>query len=115
MMHPLVEEIDATWRKVLRAPYFQSVFGVPYKCLIPKGYDGILVSGPTISMTYMAHEPGPSRGMIPCMHYGQAAGTAAAMASKQGISPRTLDIQLLRKTLQNQGLNLDKEAIDWNQ
>jgi len=61
-VHPLVEEIDSTWRKVLRASYFQSVFGVPYKCLIPKGYDGILVSGPTISMTYMAHEPGPLPG-----------------------------------------------------
>jgi hypothetical protein len=112
MMHPLVEEMDSAWRDVLKSPRFQSVFGVPYGCLLPKNFDGILVAGPTISMTYMAHEPGPCRGMVPCMHWGQAAGTAAAMASTRGISPRQVDVQTLRETLESQGVNLRKEAID---
>ena len=60
--------MDDTWRAALNGPRFQTTFGVPYRCLIPKGFDGILVAGQTISMTYMAHEPGPCRGMIPCMH-----------------------------------------------
>jgi ribulose 1,5-bisphosphate synthetase/thiazole synthase len=99
-------------RQTQNIPYFQVVFGVPYRCLIPKNVEGLLVAGQTISMTYMAHEPGPCRGMIPCMHWGQAAGTAAAMAANQGISPRKIDIQNLRKTLENQGVNLRKDAID---
>jgi len=104
--------MDESWRAPLNGPRFQTTFGVPYRCLIPRGYDGILVAGQTISMTYMAHEPGPCRGMIPCMHWGQAAGTAAAIACKQGISPRQVDAALLRKTLESQGVNLRKEAID---
>jgi ribulose 1,5-bisphosphate synthetase/thiazole synthase len=111
-MHPPVEDMDEDWRAPLNGPRFQTTFGVPYRCLIPKGFDGILVAGQTISMTYMAHEPGPCRGMIPCMHWGQAAGTAAAIASKQGISPRKVNAALLRKTLESQGVNLRKEAID---
>jgi len=111
-MHPLVETMDAAWQAALRGPRFQVIFGIPYRCLIPKGYDGILVAGQTISMTYMAHEPGPCRGMIPCMHWGQAAGTAAAIASKQRISLRQVDASTLRKTLESQGVNLRKDVID---
>ena len=112
MMHPVVETMDSAWREGMRGPRFQVIFGIPYRCLIPKGYDGILVAGQTISMTYMAHEPGPCRGMVPCMHWGQAAGTAAAIASKQRISPRQVDIATLRKTLESQGVNLRKDVID---
>jgi hypothetical protein len=92
--------------------YFQTVFGVPYRCLLPKDIEGLIVAGQTISMTYMAHEPGPCRGMVPCMHWGQAAGTAAAMAAKQRVSPRNVDVVALRNALESQGVNLDKAAID---
>jgi hypothetical protein len=93
-------------------PYFQTIFGVPYRCLVPKNIERLLVAGPAISMTYMAHEPGPSRGMVPCMHWGQAAGTAAAIAIKQGILPRNVDIPMLKKALEAQGALLRKEAVD---
>ena len=99
-------------RQTREISYFETIFGVPYRCLIPKNVDRLLVAGQTISMTYMAHEPGPCRGMVPCMHWGQAAGTAAAIAAKQGISPRKVDIPTLRKTLESQGVNLRKDAID---
>jgi hypothetical protein len=46
------------------------------------------------------------------MHWGQAAGTAAAIAVKQGISPRKVDTQNLRKMLESQGVNLNKDAIN---
>jgi hypothetical protein len=104
--------MDENWRKPLNGPRFQTVFGVPYRSLIPKGFDGLLVAGQTISMTYMAHEPGPCRGMIPIMHWGQAAGTAAALASAQKISPRQVDTSKLRKALEKQGVNLRKDAVD---
>jgi hypothetical protein len=114
IMHPSDgSQGDETYqRQVREISYFQTIFGVPYRCLIPKNIDRLLVAGQTISMTYMAHEPGPCRGMVPCMHWGQAAGTAAAIAIKQGVSPRNIDIPTLRKTLERQGVNLRKNAID---
>jgi len=99
-------------RQVQEISYFQTIFGIPYRCLVPKNIDGLLVAGQTISMTYMAHEPGPCRGMVPCMHWGQAAGTAAAIAVKNGVSPKNVDIPTLRNMLESQGVNLSKDAID---
>lgn len=114
IMHPSDgSQGDESYRSQIReVTYFQTIFGVPYRCLIPRNIDRLLVAGQTISMTYMAHEPGPCRGMVPCMHWGQAAGTAAAIAVKQGVSPRKVDIPTLRKTLESQGVNLRKDAID---
>ncbi|HEY96187.1 MAG TPA: FAD-dependent oxidoreductase [Dehalococcoidia bacterium] len=114
IMHPSDgSQGDAKYRsQVKENAYFQTIFGVPYRCLLPKNVERLLVAGQTISMTYMAHEPGPCRGMVPCMHWGQAAGTAAALALKQGVPPAQVDIPTLRKTLQEQGANLRKDAID---
>ncbi len=106
------EGSDSHKKQTRDVSYFQTIFGVPYRCLVPKNIDRLLVAGPAISMTYMAHEPGPSRGMVPCMHWGQAAGTAAAISIKQGILPRNVDIPTLRKALETQGAVLHKEAVD---
>jgi hypothetical protein len=114
MFHALdgSEGSEAHHRQTRGVPYFQTIFGIPYRCLIPKGIDRLLVAGQAISRTYMAHEPGPCRGMPACMGFGQAAGTAAALVVKQRILPRQVDIPTLRKTLEMQGVNLRKDAID---
>jgi hypothetical protein len=44
---------------------------------------------------------------------GEAAGTAAAMAAKAGVSPRQVDVAALRKKLSDDGLNLDRSRIDF--
>jgi hypothetical protein len=114
IMHPADgSQGDEKYRQQTKdATYFQVVFGVPYRCLIPRGFDGLLVAGQTISMTYMAHEPGTCRNMVTCTNYGQGAGTAAALAVKQKVSLRDVDIKTLQKTLESQGMVLRKEAID---
>jgi len=43
------------------------------------------------------------------MNMGQAAGTAAALCVKNDVIPRKLDVQLLRRTLIEQGVPLDRE------
>ena len=43
------------------------------------------------------------RKVPPCMATGQAAGTAAALAVKTNVTPRKLDVELLQKTLADQG------------
>jgi hypothetical protein len=45
--------------------------------------------------------------LIPhCIAMGEAAGTAAAIAIKQGISPRKVDYGILQSTLMKQGVLL---------
>ncbi|MEM3404367.1 MAG: FAD-dependent oxidoreductase [Nitrososphaeria archaeon] len=76
-------------------------FDIPYRCLVPRNVENLLVAGRTISSTFEAQ--GAIRIMATCMAVGQAAGTAAALAAKEGITPRQLNIQRLRKTLKEQG------------
>lgn len=75
--------------------------GIPYGTLVPKGIDGILVSGRCISADYQAMAA--SRVMGPCLAIGEAAGTAAGMAVKAAVTPREVDVQALRKTLTDNG------------
>ena len=74
---------------------------VPYRCLLPKGIESLLVAGRSVSVTGTTQNA--IRVMAPCMSIGQAAGTAAALASKSGITPRQVNPLELRKTLQKQG------------
>lgn len=70
---------------------------VPYRCLIPKGLDGILVTGLGIS----AHRDAlPLLRMQADIHnQGYAAGLAAATLAKTGQPVRNLDIRALQKKL----------------
>jgi hypothetical protein len=79
----------------------EGVYGIPFRCLLPKKIENLLVAGRCISTTYEAHSS--TRVMGPCMAMGQAAGTAAALAVKEKITPRQLDVQELRRALSEQG------------
>ena len=70
---------------------------VPYRCLLPRGMDGILVTGVGCS----AHRDAmPIIRMQPDVHnQGYAAGVAAAMAAKAGITPRQINVKALQKHL----------------
>ncbi len=76
-------------------------FGVPYGCLVPEATENLLVAGRSISTDAMA---GSATRMIPCcMVFGQAAGTAAAMAVKQGTEVARVDVAVLQKQLVRDG------------
>jgi len=76
-------------------------YEIPFRCLLPSGLEGLLVAGKPISTTHRAH--GSTRVPGTSLATGQAAGVAAALASRKGISLRTLDISELRTILQSQG------------
>jgi hypothetical protein len=80
---------------------------VPYRCLLPRGVEGLLVAGRPISTTHEAHAS--TRIMACCAATGQAAGTAAAMAATTGITPRQLEPGHLIDRLNQQGANLGLE------
>lgn len=76
-------------------------YGIPYRCLLPIKVDNLLVAGRPISSTHEAHSS--FRIMPTCTALGQAAGTAAAMAIKEGIWPSQLDAQKLIMQLKADG------------
>lgn len=76
-------------------------YEIPYRCLLPREIDGLLVAGRPISTTHRAH--GSTRVPGTSLATGQAAGIAAAMAAGAKIEPRAIDTDELRSTLRQQG------------
>ena len=70
---------------------------LPYRCLLPKKLEGLLVTGLGIS----AHRDAmPILRMQPdVQNQGYAAGTAAAMAIKSGVTVRKVDMKALQRHL----------------
>jgi len=82
-----------------------TLYDIPYRCLIPKKIDNLLVVGRCISVTHEAL--GSVRVSAVCMAEGQAAGTAAALAVKNKVTPRKLNVKQLQKALIEQGVLLN--------
>ena len=76
-------------------------YSIPYRCLINSAVGNVMAAGRDISSTFEAHA---SLRLSPCCTAtGQAAGTAAALAVKESISPLDVDTDNLRKTLREDG------------
>jgi len=94
---------------LIRPPDREEIFvDVPYRCLLPKGLDNILVTGLGVS----AHRDAmPVIRMQPdIQNQGYAAGVAAAMAAHSGKSVRNIDIKALQKHLIEKG-NLPQRVL----
>lgn len=80
-------------------------YSIPYRSLLPKEFDNLLVAGRCISAT---HEAQASVRIMPiCTCMGQAAGLAATLAQKTTKNTHTLDTDLLRKSLKENGAILE--------
>ena len=75
---------------------------VPYRCMLPKNVDGLLLACRALSMTYDAHMEFRMQNDI--QRIGEVAGVAAAMAAKKGISPREIDVKELQAILKETGI-----------
>jgi len=83
---------------------------VPYRCLLPKGLNGILVIGIGLSVHRDAL---PLVRMQPdVQNVGYAAGCAAAMAAGSGGTVRQIDIKALQKHLVDMGC-IPAEALEF--
>jgi len=80
-------------------------YGIPYRCLLPKNIDNLIVAGRCISATHEAQ--GSLRVMPPSFNIGQAAGTAAAIAVIDQVKARDVNVAKLRKMLAEQGQVID--------
>ncbi len=72
-------------------------YDIPYGCLIPKKVENLVLSGRSISGTHRAHAS--YRIMTVCMAVGEAAGAAAALSLKKGVTPRALDAKDVQQAL----------------
>jgi hypothetical protein len=74
---------------------------IPYRCLVPREIENLLVAGKAISAERGAYQ----RFLMQTMVTGQAAGVAAALCAKNNITPRMLeaDVSELQRILVAQG------------
>jgi len=82
----------------LRTP----AYGLPYRAIVPKGVDGLLLAGKILSGSHVAMS---AYRVMPILgSAGQAAGVAAALCVRQKCQPRKLDpaevIRLLKTKVQ---------------
>jgi hypothetical protein len=87
-------------------------YDIPYRCLVPREIDGLLVSGRCISTTHEAL--GSTRVMASCMAIGEACGTAAALAVDTGVTPRDINIPALQARLLKQDVILYDNQLEKN-
>ena len=79
-------------------------YDIPYRCLVPRRIDNLLIAGRCICSDQQPFES--HRAMVNIMAIGQAAGTAAALCCRTATTPRRLDVPLLQQTLESQGAQL---------
>jgi hypothetical protein len=76
----------------------------PYRCMLPKEVDPLLVAGRCASLTRLGLAACKSMGNM--MAIGQAAGVAAALSAKEGVLPRHIDVKKIQERLINMKLML---------
>jgi hypothetical protein len=74
---------------------------LPFRMLVPKGVDNLLVAGRCASMTHEGQAAARASGA--CFAMGQAAGTAAAMAVRSGRPLSALPMSPLQERLARDG------------
>lgn len=92
---------DTIWRPLPQGKYV----GIPYRTLIPRDTVNMLVAGRCFSADHVAHSSVRSMGQ--CMAMGEAAGTAAALAFRDGKRPVEIDSAELRILLQKNGAKIN--------
>ena len=97
--HPV--DIKPLREDILNHHYENWCFHMPYRIMLPKGIENLLVAGRCVSATRMAS--GSIRPTVQCMVLGEAAGTAAAISVKDGVTCRKVNVKKLREKLLENG------------
>ena len=80
-------------------------YSIPYRSLLPKEFDNLLVGGRCISAT---HEAQASIRIMPiCATTGEAAGTAIGVAYNTGTNTHTVDVKAVQAKLRENGAAID--------
>lgn len=79
-------------------------YKIPYRSLLPKEYDNMLVAGRCLSADHEAHSAVRILPICACM--GEAAGVAIALCKSRGETTHTLNNDTLRATLKEKGADV---------
>lgn len=101
---PIEDHVPGTGTKWEYLPDGTAV-GIPFRALVPKDGANVLTPGRCFSATHDAQAS--IRSMAQCMAMGQAAGTAAALASAGAGLVREVDFAILRSRLLDDGAILE--------
>jgi hypothetical protein len=91
---------ETLWRFLERGAWYT----IPYRCLVPRGVDNLLVAGRCLSADAGAF--GSVRVIGPCMLEGQAVATAARLMRETDCSATAVDVDRLRSELAGIGVPL---------
>ena len=79
-------------------------YGVPFRCLLPKGVENLMIASRAASFSHIASSS--CRLCRPMMTLGQAAGNAAAMCVDNRVTPREIDVAELQNRLTKQSVEI---------
>ncbi|MBQ7300239.1 MAG: FAD-dependent oxidoreductase [Clostridia bacterium] len=82
----------------------EAYYSIPYRSLLPRETDNLLVAGRCLSATHEAHSAVRIMPICTCM--GEAAGAAAAQAVHTGKNAHTLDIHAVQQILESNGAKI---------
>ena len=85
----------------LTGRYFQ----VPYRIIVPKKVENLLVAGRAVAGDKISHAA--TRQMVCCSVTGQGAGVAAAISIKDNVTCRQVDISKVQEALKRQGVRIN--------
>ncbi|MFT3717747.1 FAD-dependent oxidoreductase [Pseudorhodoferax sp.] len=97
-------DIRFRWQDI---PHCRGFNHLPYRMLLPRGIDNLLVAGRCASMTHGGQSAARVSGG--CFAMGQAAGTAAALAVASRAAPRQIDVAALQRALVAAGAYLGQD------
>jgi hypothetical protein len=89
---------------VLILPTTGRYMQIPYRAMLPKGVEGLLVTGRAIGGDRIAHAA--TRNMACCAVAGQGAGVAAALSLQQDRSLAAVDLAAVQVELKRQGVRI---------
>jgi glycine/D-amino acid oxidase-like deaminating enzyme len=84
---------------------YSTIYSIPYRSLLPREFDNVLVAGRCISVDHRVHHS--TKEIPPCMATGEAAGIAAFMASSAGNSVKRVVVADLQARLRARGAIVD--------
>ncbi|MDO5399538.1 MAG: FAD-dependent oxidoreductase [Eubacteriales bacterium] len=82
-----------------------SYYAIPYSIMVCNEVDNLIVTGRCVSATFEAQAAIRTTPTVGAM--GQAAGTAAAMAARESVPARLVDVPALQQALVSQGAYLE--------
>jgi len=95
-------DIHGPKHKLYEVP--NGAYGVPYRCLLPRGTENLMIACRGASFSHIAASS--CRLSRTMMTLGQAAGTAAAICARDKMPLRAIDVAALRAELTRQGVEL---------